>query len=166
MLWEDDDYDRDEDSPAEWRRIFWGLLGAAVCGYFAYKCFSTGETTFWQRPAPFEPKEPFIVRGSGAVAEGYLWVFGATYLHFHYFWAYFPMLGPLRGFMKSLSFIGGVAALAYFLWFIYSHPKEPAGAYGENSLYENHSRTFVSMISVTGPSFTRLTCIIAPKRPV
>ena len=52
--------------------------------------------------------------------------------------------------------------------------RSPAGMMSRRNLFcrmtgsrcTRYSRVLVSMTSVTGPSLTRATCIIAPKRPV
>src|SRR5664279_5537062 len=97
----------DTDPPAEWRRIFWGLLMAGLAAYLAYECFTTGEGTFGGRR--------IIFRGDGAVVLGVQFAFTASYLHFHYFWAYFPRLEPLRRFLIRVSYVGWVTTLVFLI---------------------------------------------------
>jgi hypothetical protein len=107
----------DTDPPAEWRRIFWGLLMAGFGAYLAYECFTTGQGT-WGSGFRGTP-----VRGDGAVLLGIHWAFLASFLHFEYFWAYFPRLDFLRRFLSWVSLAGWVLTVVFLVIYTFRHPE-------------------------------------------
>lgn len=110
--------DDDSDNPREWRRIVWGLFGAALAAYAAYDCFTTGEATY-RISRYFGPY--FQLRDEGAFALGIEFASLAIFLHFHYFWAFFPRLGPLRRLIRNISLAGFVVGLVFVLLYIAAH---------------------------------------------
>ncbi len=112
-------FDDDETgNPTDWRRVVWGLCGAAFAAYIAHGCFTTaeGRYSFWRY---FGPR--YTLHGDGAFAVGVLFVFAAVFLHFYYFWAFFPRLEPLRWLFTRISMVGFVVTTIYILLYIASH---------------------------------------------
>ena len=92
----------DDESQNNWRRIVWGLFGAAFMAYFAYDCFVTHEATVGRSWS----KSKYVLHGYGAFIYGLQFAFAASALHFQYFWAYFPKYQRLRSFVTRFSLTG------------------------------------------------------------
>jgi hypothetical protein len=100
----------EEDSPGEWRRLVVGGLLAAFMGYIACDAFTSGEATYSYRGYP---KPGPILFDDGAFAFGLQAMFVASFLHFHYFWTYFPRFQRLRSLVTYISLAGFVVTTVY-----------------------------------------------------
>jgi hypothetical protein len=89
----------------------------------AHDCFTSGEAEYSIVDYFWSPS--IILHGHGAFALGVDYTCFALYLHFHYFWAFFPSLEPIRWLITRISLIGVVAATIFVLLYIASHPNTP-----------------------------------------
>jgi hypothetical protein len=115
------DYDTDTDQrPTGWGRIGWGLFGAAMFAYGANDVFMTHDGVY--RLDRFLGPN-FALQGYGAVAFAVQLSAIALFLHFHYFWAYFPSFALLRRIVARFSLLCIAAATGFVLIYILLHPQ-------------------------------------------
>lgn len=116
MSFDDDNEDGKDEARRDLRRIGMGLFAAAFLFYHALESFQTGEVHYRR----------FTYKDEGAIAMGASYAFGACFLHFHYFWAFFPRFALLRNVFSRIGLVGWVISLL-FIWLYYVRQPNPQG---------------------------------------
>ena len=114
MSLDDDNEDGKDEGMRNLRRIGMGLLAAAFFTHEALEILQTGETQYRR----------FTYKNEGSTAMAAFSAFIACFLHFHYFWAFFPRFAILRTVFSRIGLIGSVIAIL-FVWIYYARHRNP-----------------------------------------
>jgi len=96
--------------PSFWGKWFGGLVVPVLLVYYGGRCCVLREAVLRGRG------NVMTVYGAEAVALGLAWIFGALFLHFHYFWTTSPRLAYFSELGKIIAGAGFVVSFCYALW--------------------------------------------------
>lgn len=91
-----------------WTELLGGLLVPAGLGVRGLSIIVSGRTAFYGAHGSMMGA-PLIIRGAAAVMLGLVWVCGAAFAHFHFFWPYRNR--ALCSYGKAAAFGGGLLLL-------------------------------------------------------